>query len=269
MAKLLSETAHAPERDDAFCYWTFKDLQARRIVASRTDLHRKQRFFGFPRPVILTGGRGANAIFKVGEVKSWLIERESLATRNTAPEMKAGSRPRGRPRKDSENKKPSRLADATTSETARKATLVIARLDRLGRNVHFISGLMQSGVPFLVCDRPNAKPFELHIYAALAEEETRAISARTKAALQAAKARGVRLGNPTNRDEAARMGSAANRERARQWADNIKPVIAQIQAAGITTLEGIARELNARNVKTSRGGEWHKMTVARVLKAKA
>ena len=101
-------------------------------------------------------------------------------------------------------------------------------LDRLSRNVHFISGLMQSGVPFLICDRPNAKPFELHIYAALAEEETRAISARTRATLQAAKARGVRLGNQKNLDEAARLGSAVNQERARQWADNIMPVIAQI-----------------------------------------
>ena len=160
------------------------------------------------------------------------------------------------------------LARALAACRKRKATLVIARLDRLSRNVHFISGLMQSGVPFLVCDRPNAKPFELHIFAALAEEETRAISARTKAALQAAKARGVRLGNPKNLDEAARLGSAVNQGRARQWAENMMPVIAQIQATGITTLEGIAKELNARNMKTSRGGEWHRTSVMRVLKAK-
>ena len=74
-----------PDPDDAFSYWTFKDLQARRIVASRTDLHRKQRYFGFPRPVIFTGGRGANAMYRVIEVKSWLTERERLATQNTAP----------------------------------------------------------------------------------------------------------------------------------------------------------------------------------------
>src|SRR5262245_39700565 len=100
MAKLLAKMLDRIEGDDAFSYWTFKDLQARRIVATRTDLHRKQRFFGFPRPVILTGGRGANALYKVGEVKTWLIEREGLAIQNTAPEMKAGSRPRGRPRKE-------------------------------------------------------------------------------------------------------------------------------------------------------------------------
>jgi hypothetical protein len=102
MAKLLAEAVQASKSDDAFSYWTFKDLQARRIVASRTDLHRKQRFFGFPRPVILTGGRGANALYKVGAVKSWLIARESLANQNTPPEMKVDSRPRGRPRKDSD-----------------------------------------------------------------------------------------------------------------------------------------------------------------------
>ena len=105
-----------PDLNDEFNYWTFKDMQARRIVASRTDLHRKQQSFGFPKPVILTGGRGANAIYKVAEVKSWLIEREGLVTQNTAPGLKADSRPRGRPRKDSKNKKPSRLADATASE---------------------------------------------------------------------------------------------------------------------------------------------------------
>jgi hypothetical protein len=102
MAKLLAETARAPDRDEAFCYWTFKDLQARRIVASRTDLHRKQRLFGFPRPVILTGGRGANSIYRISDVKAWLSARERLANQNTTPEMKADSRPRGRPRRDSD-----------------------------------------------------------------------------------------------------------------------------------------------------------------------
>lgn len=157
------------------------------------------------------------------------------------------------------------LAKALAACRKQKSTLVIARLDRLGRNVHFISGLMQSGVPFLVCDRPNAKPFELHIFAALAEEETRAVSVRTRVALQAAKARGVQLGNP-GISEVARTGSAANQERARQWSRNLMPTIERIQASGITTLEGIAKELNARNIKTARGGEWHKTSIARVIR---
>ena len=99
MAKPFAEQVPTPDFNDDFSYWTFKDMHARRIVASRTDLHRKQRFFGFPRPVILTGGRGANALYKVDQVKLWLTERERLATQSTAPEVRAGSRPRGRPRK--------------------------------------------------------------------------------------------------------------------------------------------------------------------------
>jgi DNA invertase Pin-like site-specific DNA recombinase len=86
------------------------------------------------------------------------------------------------------------LAKALAACKRRKATLVIARLDRLARNVHFISGLMETKVKFVACDMPEATPFMLHIYAAVAEQEARAISARTKVALQAAKQRGVRLG---------------------------------------------------------------------------
>src|SRR4051794_7873796 len=87
---------------------------------------------------------------------------------------------------------PPQLAKALITCRRIGATLIIAKLDRLARNVAFVSNLMESGVPFVAVDRPNAKPFELHIYAAMAEEETRAISARTKAALAAAKARGTK-----------------------------------------------------------------------------
>ncbi|RYZ15747.1 MAG: recombinase family protein, partial [Myxococcaceae bacterium] len=88
------------------------------------------------------------------------------------------------------------LVRALVTCRAHKATLLIARLDRLARNVAFIAGLMETGVPFLACDMPTATPFMLHVYAAMAEAEGKAISARTKVALAAAKARGVKLGNP-------------------------------------------------------------------------
>jgi DNA invertase Pin-like site-specific DNA recombinase len=88
------------------------------------------------------------------------------------------------------------LARALAICRGHRATLLIARLDRLARNVHFISGLMETGVPFVAADMPTATPFMLHIYAAMAEAEGIAISTRTKAALAAAKARGVKLGNP-------------------------------------------------------------------------
>ena len=86
------------------------------------------------------------------------------------------------------------LAEALAHARKMRATIIIAKLDRLGRNVHFISGLMESGVPFDCADRPGADPFRLHIEAAIAEEEARKISLRTKEALAAAKRRGVLLG---------------------------------------------------------------------------
>ena len=103
------------------------------------------------------------------------------------------------------------LAEALTFCKKHKATLLIARLDRLARNVHFISGLMETKVRFIACDMPEATPFMLHIYAAAAQEEARAISARTKAALQAAKARGVRLGRNAERLAPANKAAAVER----------------------------------------------------------
>ena len=112
-----------------------------------------------------------------------------------------------------------------------KATLVIAKLDRLARSVAFIANLIESRIPFIAVDRPNAKPFELHIYTALAEEEARQISDRTKAGLASAKAGGTRLGNP--RLEEVRVKSLAIRTTAAvQHATNVLPLIRDIQAAG-------------------------------------
>jgi len=152
-----------------------------------------------------------------------------------------------------------------------RAVLLIAKLDRLARKVHFIAGLMESGVPFVACDMPNATPFMLHIHAAVAEEEGRAISARTKAALAAAKARGVKLGNPKLRaggPEQARMAAAAKSEKAAARAADLRPIIAEVRAAGVTTLTGIARALAARGVPTPSGrGAWSPATVLRLERA--
>ncbi len=145
-----------------------------------------------------------------------------------------------------------------------KATLVIAKLDRLARNVAFIANLMESRVPFVCCDRPNAKPFELHIYAAMAEEEARAISQRTKEALAMARAKGVRLGAPDPLKGSAK-GVKIIKDKANRYAANVLPIIEKIRTSGVTTLAGIAEELNTRNVKTARGGRWQATTVHRVL----
>lgn len=147
------------------------------------------------------------------------------------------------------------LQQAIKEAKRRKATLVIAKLDRLARNVAFISALMESGVEFRAADMPNADKFMLHVYAAMAEEEGRRISERTSGALQAAKARGVQLGK-TGKDRAKE-----NKAAAQDYAEKLRPTLAAIQEAGITSTRGIAEELNRQGVETPRGGNWHVATV--------
>jgi len=155
-----------------------------------------------------------------------------------------------------------------------KATLVIAKLDRLARNVHFISGLMESGVDFVAADMPDANRLTVHILAAMAEHEREQISARTKAALATAKARGTKLGwaIPSRQQEQpveARMGTNKVIAEADSFAANVLPIIHAIRDAGVTTLTGIAAALNARGIKTSRGGQWYPSTVKNVLRREA
>ncbi len=123
---------------------------------------------------------------------------------------------------------------------------------------------MESQVPFVAAHRPNASPFELHIYAAMAEEEARAISQRTKEALAMAKARGVRLGAP-DPIKGSTKGVERIKEKADRYAVNVLPIIEKIGASGIKTLLGIAEELNTRNVRTPRDGRWQATTVHRVM----
>ena len=147
-----------------------------------------------------------------------------------------------------------------------KAPLVVAKLDRLSRDVAFIATLMATRVPFVVAELgADVDPFMLHLYAALAEKERAVISARTKAALGAAKARGTTLGNRTNLPEAAAKGQAVRVAAADKRAASVLPLIASIQAAGVTTLRAIASELNERNTTTARGAAWNATAVMRVL----
>jgi DNA invertase Pin-like site-specific DNA recombinase len=159
------------------------------------------------------------------------------------------------------------LAKAIAACKKLKTTLVIARLDRLARNVAFISNLMERKVAFVACDMPDATPMMLHIYAAVAEQEARNISERTKAALQAAKARGKKLGAPKRVLAKARvLGAAGNRREADRFAANVRPIIEQVKATGIISLRGVASALTARGVPTARGGTWNAAQVANVLR---
>jgi DNA invertase Pin-like site-specific DNA recombinase len=148
---------------------------------------------------------------------------------------------------------------------AARCPVVVAKLDRLSRDVHFISGLMAHRVPFVVAELgPDVDPFVLHLYAALAEKERSLIAGRTKSALAAAKARGVRLGNPGIDAAQAQAVEAIKRE-ADRAAANVLPIITEIRSTGATTLRAIAEALNARGVATPRGGAWHAMSVRNLL----
>src|SRR6266702_3338830 len=158
------------------------------------------------------------------------------------------------------------LAAALAEARRAKCPVLVAKLDRLSRDVHFISGLMSHRVPFIVAELgADADPFMLHLYAALAEKEPALISARTKAALAARKAQGVKLGNPRNITQAAEKGREAQRTAADQFAGNVLPVIESIKAAGATSFGAIAQALNARGIRTARGGGWHSTTVRNLL----
>ena len=156
------------------------------------------------------------------------------------------------------------LAKALAACKKQKAKLVIAKLDRLSRNLAFIATLMESGVEFVAADMPHANKMTLQVLAVFAEHERDMISARTKAALAAAKRRGTRLGNP-NLPKAAKRGVAVLKANARQFADNIRPIIEEIMRTGATSHNAIAAELNKRNVKSARGGTWTHVQVGAIL----
>lgn len=161
------------------------------------------------------------------------------------------------------------LALALAEAKRAGAVLLIAKLDRLARNVAFIANLLESGVEVTAADMPEANRFVLHIMAAVAEQEGRAISERTKAALAAAKARGVKLGwsIPSRRQEQAkamRKGVATRIAKADIQAANVLPIIQDMQKGG-ASLRQIAATLNERGVKTARGGQWQATTVRNII----
>lgn len=156
------------------------------------------------------------------------------------------------------------LAAALALCKRERAKLVIAKLDRLSRNLAFLATLMERGVDFIACDNPHATKLTIHILAAVAQHEREMISQRTKDALAAVKARGKKLGGPKLRE--ARQASLRLRlAQADQRAANIVPIIRDVQRAGLTTYRAIAKALNDRGVATARGGQWHASTVRDAL----
>ena len=151
------------------------------------------------------------------------------------------------------------------------ATLVIAKLDRLSRDAAFLLTLQKSAVRFVAADIPNADTTTVGILAVIAQTEREAISKRTTAALQAAKARGVKLGNPNGAAALRRAGKGntagveAAKAKAVDYAARVLPVVAELQAQGVESLGALAGALNAGGVLTPQGKTWHKSSVRNLL----
>lgn len=155
------------------------------------------------------------------------------------------------------------------------ARLIIAKMDRLSRNAAFLLALRDSGVRFVAADLPNADETVVGIMAVIAEGERRAISERTRAALQVARKRlakdGLRLGNP-NGAEALRKARKGNKaavaeivKGAGERAEEYREVLEDVRSQGISSLAGIAKELNAREIEAPRGGSWYPASVSRLI----
>ena len=165
-----------------------------------------------------------------------------------------------------------KLAEALNQARLTGATLVIAKLDRLSRNAVFLLTLRDSGVRFLAVDMPEANDLTVGIMALVAQQEREAISRRTKEALAAAKARGVKLGNPNGAAALKRAGKGGVALRrtvsanADQFAHDLHAVVLDIRAQGHETLRAMACELNRRGILTRRGGRWHVSSVSNLIR---
>jgi len=167
------------------------------------------------------------------------------------------------------------LAKALHRAKVTRSTLVIAKLDRLSRNVAFLAALQDAGTKFIAADMPEANQLTLHIMAAMAQHEREAISDRTKKALAAAKARGAKLGGLRagafgNKAEAGRkLAVAAIKAKSHAFATDVMPIIEDIRAEGHSSLRAIAAELNKREIVTARGGKWGPQAVSDLIRAAA
>ena len=164
-----------------------------------------------------------------------------------------------------------KLSEALVTCRIHGATLVVAKLDRLARNAAFLLSLQNAGVDFVCADMPEANRLTVGILAVVAEDEARRISERTRDALQAAKARGVTLGNPENLTDEGRVKGTkrsvkVRRAQAARRAEDLAPVLNHLQSAGITSLRGLAAALEERRIPTPRGNHnWSATQVRRLL----
>lgn len=184
-----------------------------------------------------------------------LAEREGFEVMTEFVEVETGTRKRTRPE----------LNAAIQKARESDAILLIAKIDRLARNVHFLSGLMESGIEFIACDMPQADKFTIHIMVALAEREAELISQRTRDALAVAKERGVKLGNPENlTNEARAKGAQVNQNKAQTFYNQVAPYIHLLRRDGLSYRK-IASRLNAEGHRTRRNKLWSVAQVQNVV----
>ena len=214
-----------------------------------------KRHIGYFRVSRETQGIDGNGMSSQREIVRRFVESKNGILEKEFSEVESG--------KYSDSDRP-QLAAALDFCKRNKATLVIAKLDRLARNAEFLLRLQNSGVDFVCCDCPNADKFTVGILALVAQRERELISERTRLGLAAAKNKGVKLGTP-NPKKAVDAMVTANKSAKSEFIAKVFPIIQEIQAAGVKTLQGIADCLNRRGIPTRSGKTWYPSSVRNVI----
>jgi DNA invertase Pin-like site-specific DNA recombinase len=216
------------------------------------------KFVGYIRVSTTDQGKNGHGLDAQRAAIATFVEREGGELVKTFQEVESGS-----------NDHREVFWKAVEAAAKAKATLVVSKLDRLSRSgIRFMVELDKRGVNYVAADNPAMTKLVVHILAAVGEDERQRISQRTREALKAAKAKGVKLGNPrwTESVDAARAIRSA---KAAKRVNMVHPIVEGLRSSGIDTLTGLANALNERGIKTGQGGRWHPQTVKRVLEARA
>lgn len=214
----------------------------------------QKQFIGYYRVSTKMQGLDGNGMSSQRLIVRRFVENQNGVLEKEFNEVESGK----------DNERP-QLAAALEYAKRINGTVVIAKLDRLGRNAEFLLRLQNAGVDFVCCDCPNADRFTVGILALLAQRERELISERTRLGLAAAKAKGVKLGNPNPQKALASM-VAANKAAKVDFAAKTFPIIEEIKAAGVHSLKGICECLNRRGIPTRNGKNWYPATVSNILK---
>lgn len=215
-----------------------------------------KRYIGYYRVSTDKQGLDGNGMTSQREIVRRFVDGQKGAVEQEFSEVESG-------RKTDEERP--QLAAALEYAKRNKATVIIAKLDRLARNAEFLLSLQNSGVDFVCCDCPNADKFTVGILALVAQRERELIGERTRLGLAAAKAKGVKLGTPNPAKAVAAM-VVANKTAKAEFAAKVFPIIQEIKSAGVSTLRGICECLNRRGISTRNGKGWYPATVRNVLK---